>query len=461
MPLPFYLTIVALIGFGWVAFAARRVGWGLPACLVYATVGVWYVGDALYNDYDGYVLTIGAESLESAWWQTLWFVMAFGMLAPLAHSSINRRGGRSHVMLFFETDRLSRPGVQRQLDVLGKALLMAWLILMGIGLLRVKGDVLGLFAPYLGRKVDPWGRGQIGGGFSAFISLASYFQIFLAAAFGVLAALARNPGTRNMAIIVCLLTFPIYIFDRTRNTMLATMMPGVLAFVLLRLRVGLVTKGLVLGCFFLVVNFWFSTVMASRSGMSFDIDQALAGEGAEEARHEGLNMFEELAWVNYFMETGEYVPNNGQRYFAELVNPVPRAIWKNKPMIGLDYAVARGQAVVGDSGEVTATISTGMIGQGVVNFGRFFGPLAAAALMSLWVALLARQDLLGSNPGRLLLYVSGLILTFNMGRDITLLVLYPFLFGLGLFLAWQHWQASNGGQQHTARRVPRRRVRGS
>jgi hypothetical protein len=318
--------------------------------------------------------------------------------------------------------------------------------LMAIGLLRVQGDVVGLFAPYLGQKADPWGRSQIGGGFSAFISLAGYLQIFLASAFGVLAALAMNRRTRNMALLVCFLAIPFYVFDRTRNTMLAAVLPGVLAFVFFRLRTGLLTKGVVLVGGFLVVDFWFSTVMANRMGTSFDIQGALAGQSSrgdgEKARHEGLNMLEELAWIDHFMVTGAYVPNVGQRYFAELVNPIPRAIWKNKPMIGLDYAVARGQSATGSNGEVTATISTGMIGQGVVNFGKILGPIATAALMALWVAILARQDLLGASPGRMVLYAVGFILTFNMGRDITLLVLYPFLFGLWLFQFWQYYQNS-------------------
>jgi len=37
--------------------------------------------------------------------------------------------------------------------------------------------------------------------------------------------------------------------------------------------------------------------------------------------------------------------------------------------------------------------------------------------------------------GRLPLYSLGLILTFNIGRDITLLVLYPFVFG-ALIIWW-------------------------
>jgi hypothetical protein len=101
-------------------------------------------------------------------------------------------------------------------------------------------------------------------------------------------------------------------------------------------------------------------------------------------------------------------------------------------LIGIDYARLRGQAyddaVAGNAG-VGATISTGMIGQGVVNFGKVFGPSFAAFLMSLWVAVLARLDLHGEKVGRLPLYCLGLILTFNLGRDITFLTLYTFIFG--------------------------------
>jgi hypothetical protein len=89
----------------------------------------------------------------------------------------------------------------------------------------------------------------------------------------------------------------------------------------------------------------------------------------------------------------------------------------------------------GLQGGVACSVSTGMIGQGVVNFGRILGPIAAALLMAIWIALLARQDLLGNDLGHLLLYAIGLVLTFNMGRDITLLVIYPFVFGWFL-LSW-------------------------
>jgi hypothetical protein len=453
MTLSFYLACFTLVLVGLWCWRGRYSGWGLPASMVVATVAVWYVGDVFYNDLDVYLATIGYASIDTAWWQVVCFLVAFGVLVQPVHRLVNGRllETTSQVMVFFETDYLRNNELQSRIDALGRALLSVWLGLMGIGLLRVEGDVLGLFAPYLGTKANPWDRGQIGGGFSAFISLGNYLQIFLASSFGVLAALAMNPRTRNMALLVCFLALPFYIFDRTRNTMLAAVMPGVLAFVFFRLRSGLLTKGVVLAGGFLIVDFWFSTVMANRTGMSFDIKGALSAQSRrtddEKLRHLGLNMLEELAWIDHFMVTGAYAPNWGQRYFAEIVNPVPRSIWKNKPTIGLDYAVARGQSVTGPNGEVTATISTGLIGQGVVNFGKILGPIAAAALMSLWVALLARQDLLGIHPGRMVLYGVGFILVFNMGRDISLLALYPFFFGLGLLKVWQYYQNSHGKEK--------------
>ncbi len=122
-----------------------------------------------------------------------------------------------------------------------------------------------------------------------------------------------------------------------------------------------------------------------------------------------------------------------------MVNPIPRGLWQDKPLIGIDYAIARGQLWEGQKeGEagVGATISTGMIGQGVVNFGPFFGVLAAAFLMGLWAAILARQDLKGEKTGRMLLFFIGVVLTFNLGRDITLITLYPFLFGYIMLSVW-------------------------
>ncbi len=448
LPLPYYLSGAALLLMGFWFFTKREQGFGLPAMAVLATAGFWYFGDVLYNDYEIYRRKIGADFLTAAWWQVLLFLTAFTFLTPPIHRWINRLflKRRSFALICYESGRLEKKDIQLQLNRAAVGAFTVWGLLMVVALSRVEWKAVSFFAPYLsGERIDPWARGRLGGGIDALLSLAQYFQIFLTAVAGIVFALSRDPKVRAVSAVICLLAFPYYIFDRTRNTMLATILPGFLAWVLLRLKTTFAVKGMVLAVGLFGVTQWFAFVMQNRT------DRSIAGavkseefqKRTKKQSHEGLNMFEELGWVNRYIASGRYKVNWGKRYFAEAVNPIPRVLWKNKPLIGIDYAIARGQASTGGSNLVTATISTGMIGQGVVNFGRFLGPIAAATLMAFWVALLARQDLLGhDNPARLLLYVSGLILTFNMGRDITLLVMYPFLFGLGLFWAFSKYQAS-------------------
>jgi hypothetical protein len=430
------------------SFSLRKQAIGLPMVVVVATVATWYFGDAFYNDYNGYVLNFGAETLDAAWWQVTLFFLAFCILAPFLHRWMNKKllGEESHFLAIFHAGGLERMDFQDRITRANGILAGAWISLMLIALMRTNFDFLGMFAPYIGGKAQPWGRGRIGGGFDALISLASYIQIMLTACFGVVFALSKNPRTRMLAGTIWCLMAPWYFLDRTRNTMLAVLLPGLLTFVFLRLRVNLLMKCVILALCFLVVEGWMKFVIQTRSGADVAAVFQQVGLGGvterlreTKSKHEGLNMFEELAYINSFIDKGTYQVNYGSRYFAELVNPIPRVLWPGKPMIGIDYAIARGQGFAGSltkEAGVGATISTGMIGQGVVNFGPFFGVLAAALLMGLWAALLARQDLKGDKTGRLLLYMLGLVLTFNLGRDITLITLYPFLFGYIMLTIW-------------------------
>lgn len=460
LPLPFHLSLLALAGLVVVAWQGRHAGWGIPMAMVLGTVAVWYHGDALYNDYEEYRLIMGDDALTAGWWQVLWFIVAFGMLVPLLHRQINARIAhqRSHFMRYLMGRRLEHSQVQQRIDRLAKAMLMSWLAIMAVGLYRVNFNFIGLFAPYLAEKADPWGRGRIGGGFDAVLSLAINVQILLTAGFVVLAAVARNPSTRTMALVVCFLALPFFLFDRTRNTMLAVALPGMLAWILFRIRGGLVMKGAVLLACFLLVNFWFSFVIANRTKGSIAgaLQSKAAVQRASKTKHEGISMFSELGYMNNFFDRGTLEPSWGGRYFAELANPIPRALWKNKPLVGIDYAIARGFGTNDPNAPnagVTTSIATGMIGQGVVNFGPWFGPPAAALIMACWVSVLARLDLMGADPARMLLYAVGMILTFNMGRDITFLVLYPFVFGW-ILLKVHHWY-----ERQMNRNEPRRRIR--
>jgi len=433
------------------AWKHRNDGWGLPMGMVLGTVAFWYHGDALYNDYENYRTLMGDDSLAAGWWQVLLFIVALGLLTPLMHRYVNHRylPKRSHIILYLTTSQLDNVRLQKKIDQLFKVMLITWLILMGIAIFRTNYNVMGMFAPYLTEKAYPWYRSRIGGGISALLSLAGYVQIFLTAGFGVIAAVSRNPKTRAIAVVICCLSFPFYIFDRVRNAMIATMLPGLLAWVMFRVKGGYLVKGLVLLIAFLFANFWFAYVVENRSdgSVSHSFRTTETIEVSEDVKHGGLSMFSELGYINSFMKSGAYRPNWGSRYFAELTNPIPRALWKGKPTVGVDYSIARGFGSIHAhklNAGITTSIATGMIGQGIVNFGRLLGPIAAAFLMSLWVSVLARQDLKGDDPARLLLYAVGMILTFNMGRDITFLVLYPYIFGSIILLGRDWYQTLFG-----------------
>jgi oligosaccharide repeat unit polymerase len=278
--------------------------------------------------------------------------------------------------------------------------------------------------------------------------------------FGITLALIKSPKLRALALFGVVTAWPYFIFARTRNYMLATVLPGAIAWVFLRLRIHFVLKLIVLAAIYSVISAWFSFVMVNRSDVAISSAFSESGFNIQEKsriHQEGLNMFEELCWINTFLTNGSWDPIWGQEYYTELVNPIPRTWWPGKPLIGIDYAMLRGQGWdEGDAG-VGATISTGMMGQGVVNYGQVLGPAFVAFLMSLWVAVLARLDLYGQGVGRLPLYSLGLILTFNLGRDITLLTLYTFVFGA--LLMWLV-ERSAGGKVSNARTVPHSQARG-
>ena len=449
LPLPYYLCVLAVLSFSWHAWNSRELAWGIPMLVVFATTGAWYLADPFYNGYQGYFQAFGGSVLDFAWWEVLLFLVSFSMLVPGMHRRINGTllNQKSQVLEAMRSHRIDSDEFQDQVEKLSKSLLIGWCSLMAIAIWRVDFDIGALFFPYIvGDLTSPWLRNRLGGGIDSLFALAGYLQIMLTALWGVILVLAKRPRVFLTAAVIYFLSEPFFLFGRTRNTMLATLLPALLALVTLRMKGGKVKKLAVIMAVFAFLNLWFLFVLETRSQGGSISDAFKAGsfnkaslsQVEHKKKHEGFNMFEELGYINYFTDNGTYKPNWGTRYFAELVNPIPRVLWPGKPLIGIDYAVARGLAYGTQdaaSGGVAASVSTGMIGQGVVNFGRILGPLASAFLMAIWVAVLARQDLMGKDLGHLLLYAIGLVLTFNMGRDITLLVIYPFVFGW-ILLTW-------------------------
>jgi hypothetical protein len=436
LPFSFWAAIAMFLYGGVRAARCLRDGSGLPMLAVLGTVAVWYVGDVFYNDYAGeYTGEFNSGVLRSAWWQVAWFLLVFVLATPCIHRRVNARHLRrgSGILQMFKHG-VGQPGFQTQLNYLLLGCGLMWVLLATVAAVRLEEELPFFFFPFLGHKAEPWGRGRIGAGFDALLSACYYLQLLAAATFGVVAALSTSRLSRLLALVFCVLSWPYFVFDRTRNTMLAVVVPAITSWVFLRQRGGILQKVVTLLICFTLVNAWMKFVIANRSDMS--VSEALKHRGfslsdKEHVHHAGLNMYEELCWISSFMDQGIYRPSWGGRYLAEMVNFIPRSLWPGKPLIGIDYAIVRGQGGSRDSNQagVNSTVSTGLIGQGVVNFGRILGPAAAALLMSFWVAVMARLDLNCGKVGRVLLYAFGLILTFNLGRDITLITLYPFVFG--------------------------------
>ncbi|MFO1066391.1 MAG: hypothetical protein U0892_21240 [Pirellulales bacterium] len=441
-PLFFLTLLIAMIGivYGW---SQRATGWGIPMMAVNGTVLVWYHGDAVYNDYaNRHAMMFDDGTLNQAWLEVAFFQICFIFSSRLVCRWLNSRFRENSgfvAELLSERDAIFR--LQPLIYLTFQIVSITWLTYTAFAIFRVQGDIGGLFFSYLvGYKAFPWYRNRIGGGIDFLFSLVSYLDLFCLASFGLVAVLTLFRNVRMLALLLMFLTWPNVLIDRARNLMLAVVLPAVLALLFIRLRGRILAQVSVLLLAFLAIDSWFRFVIANRGESVLSAVLSETQDKSKKVKHEGLNMFEELCWINKLMEDGTYKPNWGSRYFAELCNPIPRSIWPDKPTIGLDYSIARGQGTLaGGSQSVYATIATGMIGQGVVNFGPWFGPLAAGLIMSVWTAFLARLDLTSDLIGRLPLLVLGLALTFNMGRDITLLVTYPLLFGYLLFYCYDRY----------------------
>lgn len=452
LPLPYYLCVAVFVIFAWQAWQARDEGWGVPLLAVLGTVAAWYLGDPLYNGYKPYLVRFGAGRLSEAWWEVLTFLIALRILVPVMNRKINGTlaSEGSHIFRAIRSGLINTEEFQNQITLITRLLVIPWVLLMLLALVRTDFDFIGLFCPYLTEKADPWARGRVGGSsLDTVFSFAGYVQSMLTALFGVSLALSKRFQTMALASAIYFLAVPFYIFDRTRNVMLAVLIPGFMTFVTLRMKGNMLLRLVVVIAGFMALEGWMKFVINNRDLGTISEAMKSGGTQSREVKnrkHLGFNMFEELGYINLFIDKGTYQVNWGARYFAEAVNPIPRFLWPGKPLIGIDYAIARGMAYgnqTSSSGGVAASISTGMIGQGVVNFGQLLGPVAAAFLMAIWVAVLARQDFLGSDIFHMFLYAIGLVLTFNMGRDITLLVIYPFLFGWLMLNAYNRYVVKN------------------
>ena len=395
----------------------KRDSFGIMVA-VYVTIFAWYFVDPFINpeQYD----YLPSDSLNQSYGQVVLFLIAFRIFTPALTRWITRRPSSG----IFNT-RLAPREI-----LIGTGAL--WLLLFLIGIYRMDGDVMAAVFPLDGRAGPMmWGRGAIDSSGSGFlIASGAYLFMAVTAFLGVLVFFQRNIAWRLLAGAMFAITLPYFFMAGARSHFLAAVVPFIITYLFYG-RHPLVIRLAILAVAFVCLHEGFKFVVAFRDSGGYR--EVLASENPyemlnEDAGTSGLNMIQELCFVNVYLETGGTSPAYGARYLNELLNFVPRVIWPSKPMIGIDYAKWRGfESAEGDLG-VNTTVSTGMIGGGVLNFGRLLGPIAAGILMAIWTALLIRWWEQRKSLLRLVLFMLGAGLTFNLGRDITLLVLWPVIF---------------------------------
>jgi oligosaccharide repeat unit polymerase len=415
----FYLAAAALLIFTVESCVKllKRDSFGITI-VVYVTVFAWYFVDPFLNPEDyGYLPPF---LLGESYGQVLLFLIAFRLIVPGAARWILSRRSTG----VFAVQRLTP---ERILIAAGTI----WFLLFAIGIARMGGDVAGAMFPVDGRAgVTMWGRGAVESGATGFlIASAAYVFSAVTAFLGVLVFFQRTRFWRRIAGAIFVITLPYFFLQGTRNAFLAVILPFIITYLLYG-RHPLIVRFAILAVAFLCLDQGFRFVTAFRNT---GFRELLAVKNPyelvdEDLRQVGLNMIEELCFVNAYMDSGDTSPAYGARYLNELLNFVPRAIWPSKPLLGIDYAKWRGfESDEGDLG-VTTTVAAGMIGGGVLNFGQILGPVAAGILMAIWTGLLIRWWEQRKSLLRLGLFMVSASLTFNLGRDITLLVLWPVIF---------------------------------
>jgi hypothetical protein len=385
---------------------------------VYATVFAWYFVDPFLHpeQYD----YLPSYLLGLSYGQVILFLIGFRAFLPVVVRWILQRRSTG----VFATQHFP----PEQILLAAGAM---WFLLVVIGTYRMGGNVIGALFPFDSRAgATMWGRGAVESSATGFlVAAAGYTFNAITALLGVLVFFQRSAFWRLVAATMFLISLPYFLLEGARSHFLAVILPFVITYLLYG-RHPIIIRFAILAIAFVCLDEGFKFVTAFRGTGFRDL---LAAENPyelidEDARQSGLNMIQELCFANVYLESGAASPAYGGRYLNELLNVVPRVIWPSKPLIGIDYAKWRGMEDPNSELGVVATISTGMIGGGVLNFGRILGPIAAGILMALWTGLLIRWWEQRQSLLRLMLFMLGAGLTFNLGRDISLLVIWPVVF---------------------------------
>jgi hypothetical protein len=411
IPFSYYLAAGLLLLFSVEAVNKMYWSWAIPALMIYLTTGMWYFTEVFYTPER--LVIFNNSILEQGYYQICIFLIVFRCLLPSVTRSIGKYSSQVTAANWFTLYP------HRLLQIL----MVFWILLLIYGVSRVNWNISQALFPQGGRWAPQmWSRGGVGGQTDFIVSAAGYTYALICAMFGVIIFFQRRPQYKTINVLLIIISWPAFYLSGTRNAFLAVAMPAYMTYILTSRQKWWLKAAISVGLF-MAVNYLMLIVISLRNT---DINAYFQGDAtvSSDTKHLGLNMAEELFYINKFYEAGKLNLQYGSEYLAEALNIIPRFLWPTKPLLGHEYNLLRNPG----SG-IQATIAAGFIGRGIMNFGPWFGPVAPAILMSVWAAFLARLWNQRASVLRLGLFLVGLGLTPNLGRDITLLVLWPMIFG--------------------------------
>ncbi len=408
-------------------FRLKELRWGI-AGLVYITVGLWYFLDPIYRAkwYEPYQ---GSE-MATVYVQVLIFLMVFRLAVEVAVPNTP-----SKILRAFDPRELDRGSFLQML-------MIVWCVLFLIGMFRADFRFVEALFP-VGRRwegAQMWNRARLGGFVDFFVSIGFYSYLMCCAAFGLIAVGTRRSSLRFGMIAMICLSWPMFALSGSRSMFLAVSVPTILGVLILKRWSRLQQAVFLMVCLGSMNLLMLASIAYREQGLMQFFAAESYSEALKDAEHAGLNMPEELVYINRYQSAGQLEPELGYEYFAQAVNFVPRFIWPDKPFPGEHFAALR---VGYFNGAVAATISNGLVGQGVQNFGKWVGPMAPAillAIMANWMCKLPKRGI-PFLRSCVVIFLLGLIP--NLGRDLTLMTLWPAIFAsAGVFL----FERTNGGK---------------
>ena len=280
-----------------------------------------------------------------------------------------------------------------------------------------------LFSGILGMR-RTWGgligRGRYGGVRDALLMLEMFIEGITPFA-ALMAADRRLPlGRRGCCLAVMSWRILRAYGSGYRSAMLSTLLPIAAVFYWKskpQFKRLLVLTGLMSAPLIYVAS---AAMVGSRNSGAF------SWSAAARVDYIGHEMFRELLFINRnFPGTVPY--QLGSTYLVQLVNPVPRFLWKGKPTLDASILLAQMYGNVDASGEVWMTCTPGLIGEMYLNFG-----LAGIGLLSLFGGWIVKgwdriPRVYEQSLPVMIFYGAGLAVLVVLGRQFTLGLFYGLL----------------------------------